>query len=95
MKNLLASAANGTDYQQDLNFIAEFYGDGIDKGLLQTQMEFFWSIILSAFPNAANIGVQDVVQHVCTLSPGVRMSITPVCTLVCLPLVMPATNAVS
>ena len=45
LENLLTSAANGTDYQQDLNFIAEFYGDDIDKVLLQTQMELFRSII--------------------------------------------------
>ncbi|KAL5517850.1 hypothetical protein EMCRGX_G003479 [Ephydatia muelleri] len=31
LENLLASALNGTDYQQDLNFIADFYGDDIDK----------------------------------------------------------------
>ena len=39
LENLLASALNGTDYQQDLNFIADFYGDDIDKVLLQTQMD--------------------------------------------------------
>ncbi|KAL5509716.1 hypothetical protein EMCRGX_G005134 [Ephydatia muelleri] len=33
LENLLASALNGTDYQQDLNFIADFYGDDIDKVL--------------------------------------------------------------
>ena len=95
LENLLASAVNGTDYQQDLNFIADFYGDDIDKVLLQTQMELFRSILLSAFPNTANIGVRDIVQHVCTLLLGVRMSIMQVRTLVRLLLVMPATNAVS
>ena len=58
-------------------------------------MGLFRSILLSAFPNTANIGVRDIVQHVCTLSLGMRMSITQVCTLVHLLLVMPATNAVS
>ena len=57
LENLLTSAANGTDYQKDLNFIAEFYGDDIYKVLLQTQMELFRSIILSAFPTTANVGV--------------------------------------
>ena len=57
-------------------------------------MGLFRSILLSAFPNTANIGVRDIVQHVCTLSLGMRMSITQVCTLVRLLLVMPATNAV-
>lgn len=95
MENLLASAANGKDYQQDLNFIAEFYGDDIDKVLLHTQMELFWSIILSAFPTTANVGIRDIVQHVCTLSPGMRISITQVCSLIHLLLVMPAKNAVS
>ena len=57
-------------------------------------MELF-RIILSAFPTTANVGVRDIVQHVCTLSPGVRMSITQVCSLVRLLLVKPATNAVS
>ena len=94
LEKLLTSAANGTDYQHDLNFIAEFYDDDIDKVLLQTQMELF-RIILSAFPTTANVGVRDIVQHVCTLSPGVRMSITQVCSLVRLLLVKPATNAVS
>eukprot|EP00731_Ephydatia_muelleri_P012458 Em0006g1352a len=51
-------------------------------------------VILSAFPTTANVGVRDIVQHVCTLSPGVRLSITQVCSLVRLLLVMPATNAV-
>ena len=58
-------------------------------------MELFRSILLSAFPNTANIDVRDIVQHVCTLFLGMRMSITEVCTLVHLLLVMPATNAVS
>ena len=61
LETLLASALNGTDCQQDLNFIADFYGDDIDKVLLQTQMELFRSILLSAFPNTANIGVRDIV----------------------------------
>ena len=87
LENLLASAANG-------NFIAEFYGDHIAR-LLQTQMELFWSITLSSFPNSANICVRNIVQHVCTLSLGVHMNIMQVCTFVCLLLVMPATNAVS
>eukprot|EP00731_Ephydatia_muelleri_P025509 Em0017g592a len=95
LENLLTSAANGTDYQQDLNFIAEFYGADMDKVLLQTQMELFRSIILSAFPTTANVGIRDIVQHVCTLSSGVHMSITQVSSLVRLLLVMPATNAVS
>eukprot|EP00731_Ephydatia_muelleri_P032476 Em0024g20a len=43
LENLLTSAANGTDYQHDLNFIAEFYDDDIDKVLLQTQMKLFVS----------------------------------------------------
>ena len=91
LENLLASAANG----KDLNFIAEFYGDDIDKVLLHTQMELFRSIILSAFPTTANVGIRDIVQHVWTLSPGMRISITQVCSLIHLLLVMPATNAVS
>ena len=95
LENLLVSAANGKDYQQDLNFIADFYGDDIDKVLLHTQMELFRSIILSAFPTTANVGIRDIVQHVCTLSPGMRISITQVCSLIHLLLVMPATNAVS
>ena len=81
--------------EQITNKIKLFYGDDIDKVLHQTQMGLFWSILLSAFPNTANIGVRDIVQHVCTLSLGMRMSITEVCTLVRLLLVMPATNAVS
>ena len=68
LENLLTSAANGTDYQQDLNFIPDFYGDDIDKVLLQSQMELFRSIILSAFPTTANIGVRDIVQHVHSIS---------------------------
>ena len=37
----------------------------------------------------------DIVHHVCTLSPGMHISITQVCSLIHLLLVMPATNAVS
>ena len=58
-------------------------------------MELFWSIILLAFPTTANVGIRDIVQHVCSLSPGMRISITHVCSLIHLLLVMPATNAVS
>ena len=92
MENLLTSAANGTDYQHDLNFIAEFYDDDIDKVLLQTQMELF-RIILSAFPTTANVGVRDIVQHVCAHS--ISGCAYEVCSLVRLLLVKPATNAVS
>lgn len=95
LERLLTSAAAGSDYAEDFTFITTFYGTDIDPQVLHTQLELFESIIQSAFPHATAVGIHEIIKHIRSLSSGIRISISQVCILLNLLLVMPATNAVS
>ena len=93
LENLVLQAAEGKDYEEELNFVTEFYGSDFNKHSLETQLLTF----KTTFPRINNESVtfKDVVNFMKGLSKAQKELFSEVSTLVKLILVLPATNAVS
>lgn len=91
LEEVLVKAANKEEYEEDLKFVTDFYGDDIDSEQLSMQLN-----VMSTNLEAANVhNLSSVMQFLKDISESQRQLISEVCTLAKLIQVMPATNAVS
>ena len=92
LENLLLKAASGEEYKDGLAFVIDHYGDDFMPSSLKAQLE----ILTSAFASSSEKPTLATVKtHIVSLSPAQRFSMSQICTLLKLIMVMPATNAVS
>ena len=84
-------AANKDKFDKELNIVANFYKDDINKEQLKMQLSIFSSNI-SCEPTHE---LHTVTKYLQGLSPPQRLLLSEVCVLASLILVMLATNAVS
>ena len=93
LEQLVLLAAEGKDFEEELNFVTEFYGSDFNKHSLETQLITF----KTTFPRGNNdkVNFKDVVNFMKGLSEAQKEFFSEVSTLVKLILVLPATNAVS
>ena len=93
LEQLVLLAAEGKDFEEELNFVTEFYGSDFNKQSLETQLLTF----KTTFPRGNNdkVNFKDVVNFMKGLSEAQKEFFSEVSTLVKLILVLPATNAVS
>lgn len=91
VENLVIKSARKEDYHAELDFVLKHYSDDLDPLLLGTQLE----LLATAMTSTNKPTLRDVIDYVRSLSPGQRVSMSQVCVLLTLILVMPATNAVS
>ena len=93
LQDLLLRAAKCEDYTTDFEFVVKFYGDDLHPSPLKAQLELFgtsfWELV------STNPTLRDITEYFKSLSPAARGSMSEVCTLLRILLVMPATNAVS
>ena len=92
LETLLLSAADGKNYEEELNFVTKFYGSDFEKSTLDAQLQLLHSMREHCGSNQC---LQNVISHLQSLSLGLRSSLKQVFTLASLIVVMPATNAVS
>ena len=94
LQDVLLKAANGKDYNDDLEFITNFYGDDLDCARLKAQL-----ITLSTTMIEKKCGckhaLSDIISYFKECTPANQTLLAEVCTLMRLLLVMPATNATS
>lgn len=92
LENLLLKAARGEEYKEELSFAIDHYGDDFTSSSLTAQLE----LLASAFTSSTDKPtLTDIREYIVSLSPAQRISISEVCTVLKLIIVMPATNAVS
>ena len=92
MQDLLIKAANREEHSADLESVVKFYGDNFDFSSLKVHLE----LLGISFVNLLDqLTLSDIQEHLKSLSPAFRSSMSEVCKLLKLFLVMPATNAVS
>ena len=91
VENVLIKSARKEDYHVQLEFLLKHYSDDFNPLLLGTQLE----LLATAMTSVNKPTLHDVLDYVRSLSPGQRTSMSQVCVLLTLILVMPATNAVS
>ena len=88
---LLLKAAGVQPYQEELQFVLDFYGTDFDYLLLPAHLEIF----SNSFPGEGKIFLSDILKFFRICIPGQLGLMSQVSKLVRLMLVMPATNAES
>ena len=83
--------ANGNPYEEQLKAIHDFYGDDFDLSSLSVQFQS----LSSFFTRRKCITLQDCVGEIQSMTAAQKSYFSEVCSLNCLILVMPTTNAIS
>ena len=94
LENLQLKAASKDDYTSELQFVLDYYEDDFDHSLLGTHLELFTTCI-STNEDYNQLTLVNIKSHVTSLSPGMRSSMSEVCKLLKILMVMPCTNALS
>ena len=80
-------AANKEDYEEELKFVTDFYGDDMDSEQLSLQL----NVMSTNLPEAVNVhDLSSVMQFLKDIPESQRQLISEVCTLAKLIQVMPA-----
>ena len=92
LEDLLVKATNNEEYEDEYQFIIDFYKDDFDSNLLRTQLGVMsCNIPCDSVPH----NLVAILCYLRGLSDSQRALMSEVCKLVSLLLVMPATNATS
>ena len=91
LKKLLLKVAKGEDYQKELGFVFAHYGDNFVPSSLETQLEVLTSAFASSDETPTLVAIKTFIKE---LSLAQQVSVSEVCTVLKLIIVMPATNAV-
>ena len=91
LEALLVKAAKKEKYNEEFQFVIEFYKDDFDHNQLYMQL----GILSSNIPCESDQDLHSVIKYLQELFHAQRSVLSEVCTLASLILVMPATNAVS
>ena len=96
LESVLLKGANQENYTSELQEVIAFYGNNFNESELCTQLQIFGT----SFPRNpeakhSKVTLQEAFTFLRSLSAGQRDYFRQVCFLVCLILVMPATNAAS
>ena len=94
LENLLLKAARKDDYSAELQFVLDYYGDDFDCSLFETHLKLF-TISINTTEDNNQLTLPDLKSHISSLSPGMRSSMSEVCKLLKILMVMPCNNAVS
>ena len=90
LENLLIKVSRGENYQDELDFTVSRFGDDIVPSSLETQLGILNSAFADMTPTFAEIW-----SYLLQLSDAQCVSVSEVCTVLKLILLMPATNAIS
>ena len=93
LEDLLLKAACCKDYNSEYSFVIGFYKDDFDSSLLKVHLELFGTCVSQL--GLVNPTLKEIRDYFKSLSPAVRSSMSEVCTVLKLIMVLPATNAVS
>ncbi len=91
LEALLVKAAKKEKYDEEFQFVTDFYKDDFDHDQLNMQL----GVLSSTVPCESAQDLSSVVNYLRELSQPQRSLLSEVCTLASLILVMPVTNAVS
>ena len=91
LQNLLLKATKGEDYTAEIKFVLQFYGSDFDGALLSTQLELFIPSI-SEDDDCDQLTLLDIKTHTCSFSTAAQCSMSEVCNILKILMVMPATN---
>ena len=91
VQDLILKAAKQQDYQDELDFIINYYGDDFDASLLKTHLEIFSTNMQCE----GDVTLSEVIKFFKAKNTTEQDFLSQLCKLLRLLLVMPATNASS
>ena len=92
MQELLFKAIIAQNFESELHYVSQFYGDDINEANLRCQLQTF---SLDYTKESTNLTIFDNTEYMKTLSPAKKQLLSEVFTVVKLVLVVPATNSTS
>ena len=96
LEQLLTNAILQKDFTSQLQLVCEFYGDDLDRDLLQFQLLTFRINFQATFEgNLTTVTIFDVLEYFRALSISQRALLSQVCKVLQQVVVMPSTNAMS
>ena len=90
----MCKACKAQPYDEELDFICEFYKDDFNKENLVAQLQIL-TVHFAASNTSQSLNVLDLTKYFKSLTIGQRDLMNQVCQIMQLILVMPATNATS
>ena len=94
LERLLCKACKAQPYEEELDFICEFYKDDFNKENLIAQLQIL-TVHFAASNTSQSLNVLNLTKYFKSLTIGQRDLMNQVCRIMQLILVMPATNATS
>ncbi len=91
LENLLIKAANGKEYSEELAFVIDCYSD-VTESSLSAQLQNLTTAFASS-PEKPTL--RTIKEYIISLSPAQQVSVSEICILLKLIMVIPATNAIS
>ena len=92
LEQLITKAVTQNSFDYELKYVAEFYGDDVDKNNLAIQL----NILATDYPQVRTPpSIFAIIDYFKSLSPAKKHLMDQVCTVLKLILIMPATNATS
>lgn len=96
LESLLVEAANGCAFEEHLETVTTFYKEDLNRSLLSAQLQnFSTQFAVQTKERAGEVLLAECLEYFRGLSSSQKEFYSEVGQLVCLILVMPATNAVS
>ena len=90
LQELLLKAIRGEDFEAELNFVCDFYGDDFSKFILRCQLQI---VAVDYPPEDMPHSLSSIKEYVKSLSSAKKLLISEVYRVATLILVMPVTNA--
>ena len=90
LENLLLKATRNESFEQEFDFVTNFYGGDLNTANLRTQLE----TPKVSLPAGVS-GIRDIIKYVRNLTQVQRDLLSDICTVIRLILVMPTTNTIS
>ena len=88
--SLLIKAAHSEEFTAEFDSVIQFHGYDLDQSSIEVQTDLLHTICEHS---SVSLTFLDIKNNILSLSPGVQSSMSEVCKLLKLILVMPATNA--
>lgn len=95
IEQLLLKACSGKDYEGELSFVCDFYGQDLNKGDLESQLKVLRTLYDDKTENVKHPSIGSLKKVLQSLNPAQRGIVSMVCKAFQLLLVMPATNCTS
>ena len=90
LENLLLKATRNESFEQEFDFVTNFYGGDLNTANLRTQLE----TPKVSLPAGVS-GIRDIIKYVRNLTQVQRDLLSDICAVIRLILVMPTTNTIS